>query len=303
MKFELDRLPDYSDDALLAELRRVANIVGKGKLTVADFSRHSKAGVTTFRRRFGSWRAALHAAGLSHLYNAIPPVTKSPTLSRTMSNGQVLDEMRRVAHIVGRTDIGGEDLRQHASVGLDTIRNRFGSLKAALRAAGLIESAHARRYSDDECFENLLSVWTHHGRPPLHREMTLPPSVVGPKAYTLRWGTWNKALHAFAERINADVQESATCPRASADETAQAHSCKRVVAEQDRHEIRLGLRYTVLKRDNFKCVLCGASPAFTLGIQLHIDHIFPFAKGGRTEISNLRTLCEACNIGKGARIE
>ena len=38
MMFELDRLPDYSDEALLDELRRVAKVVGTCKLTIAEFS-------------------------------------------------------------------------------------------------------------------------------------------------------------------------------------------------------------------------------------------------------------------------
>lgn len=303
MKFELDRLPDYSDEALLAELRRVANIAGTSKLTITEFAKHSKAGVTTFRRRFGSWPAALEAAGLSHLYNAIPTATKSRTLARQMSTGEMLEEIRRVAHIVGRTDIAADDLRQHASIGVDAIRRRFGSLKAALRAADLIERAHGRRYTDDECFENLLRVWTHYGRPPMHSEMKLSPSEVGPKAYTARWGTWNKALHAFVERVNADLEENPTTLAVGASETVQTRSSKNAVDEQDRREIRLGLRYTVLKRDNFKCVLCGASPALKAGVQLHVDHIFPFSKGGKTEIGNLRTLCKDCNLGKAARIE
>lgn len=303
MKFELDRLPDYSDDALLAELRRVANITGTSKLTVAELSKHSKAGITTFRRRFGSWRAALEAAGLGHLYNAIPPATKSRTLARQMSDAEMLEEMRRVSRIVGRTDIVADDLRQHAAVGVDAIRNRFGTLKAALRAADLIETTHGRRYTDDECFENLLCVWTHYGRPPMHKEMNLPPSEVGPKAYTARWKTWNKALHAFVERVNADLEENPTTPAAGTNETIQTRTPKKAIDEQDRREIRLGLRYKVLKRDNFKCALCGAAPALTPGVQLHVDHVFPFSKGGKTEITNLRTLCEACNLGKGARIE
>ena len=59
------------------------------------------------------------------------------------------------------------------------------------------------------------------------------------------------------------------------------------------------LRYTVLKRDNFKCCACGASPAKDPSVELHIDHIIPWAKGGETVIENLQTLCSRCNIGKG----
>lgn len=59
------------------------------------------------------------------------------------------------------------------------------------------------------------------------------------------------------------------------------------------------LRYRVLVRDDFRCVLCGASPKNSNEVQLHIDHIIPVSKGGANSIDNLRTLCFECNIGKG----
>ncbi len=61
------------------------------------------------------------------------------------------------------------------------------------------------------------------------------------------------------------------------------------------------LRYDVMKRDNFKCVLCGRKASD--GVTLHVDHIIPVSKGGKTEKQNLRTLCDACNLGKGAKLE
>ena len=58
------------------------------------------------------------------------------------------------------------------------------------------------------------------------------------------------------------------------------------------------LRYKVLKRDNFKCCACGASPAKDPSVELHIDHIIPWSKGGETTFDNLQTLCSRCNLGK-----
>lgn len=58
------------------------------------------------------------------------------------------------------------------------------------------------------------------------------------------------------------------------------------------------LRYKVLKRDNFKCCACGASPAKDPSVELHIDHIIPWSKGGETTMENLQTLCSKCNLGK-----
>lgn len=61
------------------------------------------------------------------------------------------------------------------------------------------------------------------------------------------------------------------------------------------------LRQKILERDGYKCCLCGYSKKD--GVKLHVDHIIPVSKGGTTVESNLRTLCDACNWGKGTKIE
>ena len=62
--------------------------------------------------------------------------------------------------------------------------------------------------------------------------------------------------------------------------------------------INARLRFKVLSRDNFKCCACGASPAKDPSVELHVDHIIPWSKGGETELENLQTLCSKCNLGK-----
>ena len=69
----------------------------------------------------------------------------------------------------------------------------------------------------------------------------------------------------------------------------------------ERGEVSDSLRYNIMQRDGFKCVICGASASD--GAHLHIDHIIPISKGGKSAPSNLRTLCERCNIGKSNKIE
>lgn len=65
-----------------------------------------------------------------------------------------------------------------------------------------------------------------------------------------------------------------------------------------KRNISVTLRYQIMKRDNFKCVFCGASPAKDPTIELHIDHIIPWSKGGESTADNLQTLCSVCNFGK-----
>ena len=71
---------------------------------------------------------------------------------------------------------------------------------------------------------------------------------------------------------------------------------RRAQAEYERSLMTASLRYDILKRDKGRCVLCGASAED--GVKLHVDHILPVSKGGKTTPSNLRTLCDRCNLGK-----
>lgn len=71
--------------------------------------------------------------------------------------------------------------------------------------------------------------------------------------------------------------------------------------KNERLKMTDSLRYDILHRDNFKCQICGASASD--GVKLHVDHIIPISKGGKTEMSNLRTLCDRCNFGKRDKIE
>ncbi len=73
------------------------------------------------------------------------------------------------------------------------------------------------------------------------------------------------------------------------------------LATAERAMLSDSMRYDVLRRDGFRCVLCGMSAKD--GAFLHVDHIIPVSKGGKTVPSNLRTLCEKCNLGKSNKIE
>ena len=74
---------------------------------------------------------------------------------------------------------------------------------------------------------------------------------------------------------------------------------KKLSANKTNRRISDKLRYQVLKRDNFKCCACGASPAKNASVELHVDHVVPWSKGGETTLDNLQTLCAKCNLGKG----
>jgi 5-methylcytosine-specific restriction protein A len=65
-----------------------------------------------------------------------------------------------------------------------------------------------------------------------------------------------------------------------------------------RNPLTKSIRHEVFKRDNYRCVECGATNKDT---QLEIDHIIPVSQGGTDELDNLQTLCFTCNRAKTNR--
>jgi hypothetical protein len=66
--------------------------------------------------------------------------------------------------------------------------------------------------------------------------------------------------------------------------------------EQRRGAISLKLRFAILKRDGYRCQICGRNAQD--GVTLEVDHKVPWAKGGTDDPDNLWVLCFDCNHGK-----
>jgi hypothetical protein len=300
MKFELKRLDDYSDDALLNEVRRVIKELGMDQVTRRDFDKVSKVSSSTLRKKFGSWQKVLVRAGFADLYSGKTVSDKMrQQASRKMSNEQLLAEIVRVADKLGTKFLSQSDFNQISTINSKAIISRFGSWKSALSKLGLMIPPLGRRYSEDDYFENLLAVWSHYGRQPSYSEMNLPPSQITNGAYEKKWGSWRKALLAFIEKVNSQPNLSKN-PIVSKKEQKFKQSKTPSINVRS---IPIGLRYNVLRRDRFRCVICGNSPAKSINCNLHVDHVIPISRDGKTEIDNLRTLCQDCNLGKSAKIE
>lgn len=59
------------------------------------------------------------------------------------------------------------------------------------------------------------------------------------------------------------------------------------------------LRRRIIQRDNYTCQICGKYMPDEVG--LHVDHIVPIKRGGKTVESNLQVLCDKCNLKKGKK--
>ena len=73
------------------------------------------------------------------------------------------------------------------------------------------------------------------------------------------------------------------------------HLRKPIKSDELRKGISLKNRYLVLKRHNFRCVMCGKTAKEGM---LVIDHIKPVTDGGNNDLNNLQVLCRECNHGK-----
>lgn len=204
-----------------------------------------------------------------------------------VSDGELLADLLQVARQAGLDTVPGPLYKSMGAYGVSTIEQRFGGWNEALRRAGL-KISKRMNIPDEELFENILMLWQHFGRQPRRREVDSNPSIISQQPYNRRFGSWMKALEAFVNYANGTgaelTEHQFEVPASGQHKTSRNPS--------------LRLRWRVLQRDNFKCCSCGASPAVTLGVELHVDHVFPWEKGGETVLENLQTLCSRCNLGK-----
>jgi hypothetical protein len=69
------------------------------------------------------------------------------------------------------------------------------------------------------------------------------------------------------------------------------------VKNPEKRHVPKKLRHALLKAANYQCSFVSeAGVKCCSGYQLEIDHILPFALGGKTELKNLRVLCRTHNV-------
>lgn len=202
--------------------------------------------------------------------------------NKKIETNELLKDLIAVAEQLGKTPTIAE-YNASGKFEASVFCRRFGNWNSALSNANL--QINNRVWSELELFSNIEKVWVRLGKQPTRRDMDKEYSNISSGAYLRRFQTWSNALQSFVEYINKDESDSedriVDCPHKSR-----------------RRDFNLRERFLIMKRDNFKCCICGRSPATTLGLELQVDHIKPWSKGGDTIIENGRTLCRDCNLGK-----
>ena len=211
-------------------------------------------------------------------------------LHRNTPDEDFLVDLRRVANELGTNTVTIRRYDERGRFSASALQRRFGSWHSALERSGLVKVRNVN-VPDDELFANLAEVWVRFGRQPRMAELTSRSSRVSADTYKRRFRSWRKALERFVDWANdANISDEGAARDYQARPPAPSRRGSREPSDR--------LRFLVMRRDNFKCRLCGASPATHAGITLVVDHVRPWESGGNTVIENLQTLCERCNGGK-----
>lgn len=197
---------------------------------------------------------------------------------QNITDEQLLKDILRVANSLGKTTISKtEYVKNRGKYHSSTIEKRFDGWLKALGKCGL--SPNKSQMHSVSAYNALISTQE------LINDLLRVSKKINKKTFSTGEYDQNGEKVDDPDDIQLPVETT-------------TKSVNNELVHKTKRDINLRLRFTVMKRDNFKCCMCGRSPATTLGLELHIDHIIPWSKGGETSIDNLHTLCSDCNLGK-----
>ena len=299
----------------MENIKSVAASLGTDYVSVSLYKRYGKYSQTAIQGHFGTWKNALEIAGLR--------AERTPDERCRVSNEDLLEDLRRVANETQKDTVTWDAYKTHGKYSCDVFLKRFEKWNTALLKAGLNRTGFIRdKITEQQCFDEIERIWIKLGRQPSSTDIIKNGiSIYSIDTFKRRFGGWRKALEAFVKYINSpnenrnaeeenENEETSSNPNETKNETPSnevsieddRYVCTKLNKHKPIHQtsrsINTRLRFLVLKRDNFKCCACGASPAKDPAVELHVDHIIPWSKGGETILDNLQTLCSKCNLGK-----
>jgi len=296
MEFKLNEYHQgVSDDEILEDIKRVSSEYGNQYLSISAYESIGKYCESTIQSHFGSWSNVQIKLGLRTKRNSVE--------MKRISDEELVNDLLRVANFIESRKVTSTQYYEKGKYSAPTIKARFGSWSSFVEKAGLEQTDFIKPISNIELFEELERIWILLTRQPTTSDMKKGISKISLDTYMRRFGGWRNALVAFIEYINTDDtdnDESKNKKNGTLENITEKNIIEIIERYQKRttRNINLKLRFRVLQRDSFKCCYCGASPAKDTSIELHVDHIVPWSKGGETILENLQTLCSKCNLGK-----
>lgn len=213
-----------------------------------------------------------------------------------ISDAEIIEALRKAATYFNHEKFTRHEFDKVSNSCKGTVvLSRFGTWSNALAKTDLQLKERPKQnrefISEQELMEEMERVLNLVGQRPSKAEWEASNPKYSYTTYKTRFSGWVAAWEHFYTNYKGQV----LVPNSI--EPVQPPPAK--IRQEQKRDIPLKLRLKVFQRDSYKCVLCGASPAINSNIQLHVDHIHPFSRGGKTEIKNLQTLCQNCNWGKG----
>lgn len=276
---------NIKDDELIEDVLRVSKQINLDTLTMAQYDKYGKYSSSTLCKRFGNWQTVLKKAELS--------VGKNQKFK--VSSKEIIDDIILVAK---KLDVNSITTSQYLAYGKYTLKpivKNFGTWEKALKKAKLEPTGFKSKVTDIELYEDIENMWIQKGAQPTTTDVRNGLSQYALNTFARKFGSWNNAIKSFISYVNSEDSLTSYDTETKVLDNKKINNYKKRKTNRD---INLRLRFKILQRDNFKCCICGASPAKDSSVILHVDHIIPWAKGGETTEENLQTLCSKCNLGK-----
>ena len=193
-KFEPNKLLNYDDNSIIAELKRVYfNHFDGQPMTTKDFDRLSRVSAGTVIKRFTSWNNALKKAGIKIFNEFSKPIIKTDIEKLIQFNkGEYLT-------FVFYRKNGGKYSES-------TIKRYFENKKWAEILASefflypirkiIIVDKQAEVKTEVQLFDEIKKGWNELGRRPTYSEFRSKANF-GTKIYEKRYGSWTNAIEAF----------------------------------------------------------------------------------------------------------
>ncbi len=181
-------------------MQKTAHDLGTNRLTREDFQKHSGVSQNEYAKHFDSWADACSAAGLQ---TGLPIRHFAP---KPHSRDDCLKELRRVADMLGRTDLSSKTFTKHAQFGDGVVIRAFGSWKNALDEAGLELTTKSKKDSRpptrEECVSEMKRVASLLEQAYLTSKVYDKHANIKSQRVVPVFGSWHKALIAAGLSIS-----------------------------------------------------------------------------------------------------
>ncbi len=292
----------FTEEELFLEMSRVWGKFGR-RPSYDEFRDNSNISMRVYERKFGTWKKSVEVFCLKFGYD-IKGLVGQATPELLLSQLKTIAEKNKlkVLKFSAYKKYGGK-----YSIG--TFQNHFGSWENAVKKIGM-KDGHVK-YSREELFSELQRIWEKLGRQPTWREMN-QYSQISRSVFAKKFGSWTKAIYSFVDDRKGDYEEHTENKEFKTNIEEDKQEVTPLITQKGTTEAKKTgetqiiemktpripsprLRFRVLQRDKFMCVICGRKPP---EIELQIDHKIPYSNGGETTFDNLQTLCKECNLGK-----